>query len=141
MQIYTNLSIGLSIQIIGKVSHLNFSLTIHTLTPPLISPSSPSLPPQHFHTPHKLTHSYAHSPSPLLTHPHCDSFLLQLSPLPKYTQLRVSVNSYLPATGHIGSGINNITDHGHSSLFVLTDVATVSMLSTLYNMPTGTFSA
>jgi hypothetical protein len=47
------------------------------------------------------------------------------------------VTSYLPATGLAGSGINNVTQHGQSSLFVLTDVATVGMLATMYNIPSG----
>lgn len=61
--------------------------------------------------------------------------LIQLSPLPKYTQLRVTVTSY----SHGISSASTTMDQGHSSLFVLTDVATVSMLSELYNMPTGLF--
>ena len=47
-----------------------------------------------------------------------------------YTQLKANVTSVLPD----GSGFNII---GSSDLFVLTNVATVSFLSSLYNIPAG----
>ncbi len=54
----------------------------------------------------------------------------QLSPLPKYTQLRVNITSASP---------NNpsVVVVGTSSLFALTDVATAHMLSQLYSIPQG----
>ncbi len=54
--------------------------------------------------------------------------LVQLSPLPKYTQLRVNVSQTL-------SGAT--TQLGASSLFALTDTATPRFLSQLYSIPAG----
>jgi hypothetical protein len=81
----------------------------------------------------------------------CSCFA-KLSPLPKYRQLRVAVTSFVPlaadtdmdgalTTGHRRSDpayrTINTTSHGHSTLFVLTDVATVPLLLELYSIPTG----
>jgi hypothetical protein len=53
----------------------------------------------------------------------------KVAPLPKYTQLKANITSTLPSAAP--------TALGTSGLFVLTDVATVSFLSDLYNMPQG----
>ena len=81
----------------------------------------------------------------------CSCFA-KLSPLPKYRQLRVAVTSFIPSvddadmdgalsTGHRRADpayrTHNTTSHGHSTLFVLTDVATVPLLLDLYRIPTG----
>ncbi len=54
---------------------------------------------------------------------------MQLSPLPKYTQLKVNITATYP-TG-------KITQQGVTTRFALTDVATAKFLSDLYNMPPG----
>jgi hypothetical protein len=53
----------------------------------------------------------------------------KVAPLPMYTQLSATVVSTLPS--------GEATDLGTSPAFVLTDVATVSFLSELYNVPQG----
>lgn len=55
----------------------------------------------------------------------------KIAPLPMYTQLRFNVTSTLPTTPPVTTVI------GTSSLTYLTDVATVSLLSSLYNIPAG----
>lgn len=54
--------------------------------------------------------------------------LSQLSPLPKYTQLRVNLTT---------SFQNGASFSAVSNLFALTDIATASFLSTLYGIPKG----
>jgi hypothetical protein len=58
----------------------------------------------------------------------------QISPLPMYDQLRVSIHSQLPPSPDHPS---NVTEQGHSVLVSLGDVATVEMLLHMYNIPTG----
>jgi len=55
--------------------------------------------------------------------------MAKVSPLPMYTQLTATI------TATLSSG--DSTDLGTSPTFVLTDVATVSFLSELYNIPAG----
>lgn len=66
--------------------------------------------------------------------------LAKLSPLPKYTYLQVNVSAifeetddFYAAEDALGSG----GQIGSSELFTLTDVATASFLSDLYNIPKG----
>ncbi len=54
----------------------------------------------------------------------------QLSPLPKYTQLRVNITS-------VSTTVPTQTVVGTSNLFALTDVATTNFLADLYNIPRG----
>ena len=55
--------------------------------------------------------------------------LSQLSPLPKYTQLRVNLTTSFQDGASSFSAVSN--------LFALTDIATASFLSTLYGIPKG----
>lgn len=55
--------------------------------------------------------------------------LAKISPLPMYTMMQANVTSTLPS--------GEVTALGVTSSFTLTDVATVSFLSNLYNIPPG----
>ena len=63
----------------------------------------------------------------------CKPTTIQLSSLPKYTQLRVNVTSKYPesATPTVKQTV------GTSNLFALTDVASAHFLSSLYSIPQG----
>lgn len=56
--------------------------------------------------------------------------VIKASPLPKYAQLRVNITLSYPSSS---AGSTTLS----SRLFALTDVATASFLSTLYNIPKG----
>ena len=60
--------------------------------------------------------------------------ITKLAPLPKYSQLRASI--YAIADGN-EDGIFDNQLIARSSLFALTDVATIPFLADLYNMPNG----
>lgn len=62
--------------------------------------------------------------------------ITKLAPLPKYTQLRASIYAQTPV--YVGNHVSyNTRLVGRTSLFQLTDVATIPFLSSLYNMPKG----
>jgi hypothetical protein len=58
---------------------------------------------------------------------------LQVSSLPKYTQLRLNVTASYPAS----DSPQEDQGLGTSNLFALTDVATAHFLSDLYHIPQG----
>ena len=75
---------------------------------------------------HRTAVLYAHI---LITLSHAFS-LLQISNLPKYTQLRMNITATYPGSAAVQA-------LGSSDLFALTDVATASFLSDLYSIPRG----